>query len=61
MVDDAVRRLILQNVDAGTIRKQAATAGLRSLLLDGVRNVLEGRTTPEEVLRVAKDEEVVVA
>ena len=48
-------------MDAGTIRKQAANNGMRSLLVDGVRNVLEGRTTPEEVLRVAKDEEVVTA
>ncbi|MCB9649812.1 MAG: type II secretion system ATPase GspE [Deltaproteobacteria bacterium] len=59
-VDDEVRRLILQNVDAGTIKKYAVTQGMRSLLLDGVRKVLLGGTTPEEVLRVAKDEEVVV-
>ena len=61
LVDDPVRRLILQNVDAGTIRRQAASTGMQSLMLDGVRNVLEGHTTPEEVLRVAKEEEVVAA
>ena len=61
LIDDPVRRLILQNVDAGTIRKQATQNGMRSLLIDGVRNVLQGRTTPQEVLRVAKDEEVVAA
>ena len=60
LVDDAIRALILKNVDAGTIKKRAVSDGMRTLLMDGVRKVLQGRTTPEEVLRVAKDEEVVV-
>lgn len=61
MVDDEVRRLILKNVDAGTIKKHATqNSGMRTLLADGVRKVLAGQTTPEEILRVAKDEEVVV-
>ncbi|MEQ8278822.1 MAG: type II secretion system ATPase GspE [Deltaproteobacteria bacterium] len=60
MIDDDIRRLILKNVDAGTIKKQAVEHGMRTLLMDGVRKVLQGNTTPEEVLRVAKDEEVVV-
>ncbi len=61
MVDDEVRRLIIKNVDAGTIKKYATRkAGMKTLLQDGVRKVVEGKTTPEEVLRVAKDEEVVV-
>ncbi len=60
MVDDDVRRLILKNTDAGTIKRQAAVNGMQSLLQDGVRQVLMGKTTPEEILRVAKDEEVVI-
>lgn len=61
MVDDEVRRLIVKNVDAGTIKKYATQhSGMHTLLQDGVRKVLSGLTTPEEVLRVAKDEEVVV-
>ena len=61
MVDDEVRRLIVKNVDAGTIKKYATRqGGMKTLLQDGVRKVLSGLTTPEEVLRVAKDEEVVV-
>ncbi len=60
VIDDEVRRLILQNVDAGTIRKYAVGHGMSTLLGDGARKALNGGTTPEEVLRVAKDEEVVV-
>lgn len=60
-VDDEVRRLIIKNVDAGTIKKYATkNTPMRTLLQDGVRKVLAGTTTPEEILRVAKDEEVVV-
>ncbi|MGF1510237.1 MAG: type II secretion system ATPase GspE [Myxococcota bacterium] len=60
VIDDEVRRLILKNVDAGTIKRYATSHGMRSLLVDGARKVVAGVTTPEEVLRVAKDEEVVV-
>ena len=61
LVDDEVRRLIVKNVDAGTIKKYATQHGhMRTLLQDGVRKVVSGQTTPEEILRVAKDEEVVV-
>ena len=61
MVDDEVRRLILKNVDAGTIKRYATTkGGMKTLLVDGARKAVMGITTPEEVLRVAKDEEVVV-
>jgi general secretion pathway protein E len=59
-IDDEVRRLILKNVDAGTIKRYAVSSGMRTLLMDGARKALSGQTTPEEVLRVAKDEEVVV-
>ena len=60
VIDDEVRRLILKNVDAGTIKKYAVSQGMKTLLADGARKAIMGVTTPEEVLRVAKDEEVVV-
>jgi general secretion pathway protein E len=59
-IDDEIRALILKNVDAGTIRRAAAARGMKSLLNDGVRKVMAGHTTMEEVLRVAADEEDVV-
>ena len=59
-VDDDVRPLILRNADAGTIKRKAVENGMATLLGDGVRKVMAGKTTTEEILRVAKDEEVVV-
>ncbi len=58
LVNDEIRRLILKNVDAGTIRKAGTKAGMATLMQDGVEKVLLGSTTPEEILRVAKEEEV---
>ena len=55
-VDDGIRKLILQNVDSGSIKKVAVQNGMKTLLMDGIRNVFKDRTTLEEVLRVAKDE-----
>jgi general secretion pathway protein E len=60
LIDDDVRALILKNVDAGTIRKTATAHGMKSLLMDGVRRVMAGQTTMEEVLRVAADEDEVI-
>jgi general secretion pathway protein E len=39
---------------AGDLRALAVAAGMRTLREDGLRPVLEGRTTPEEVLRVTR-------
>ena len=60
LVDDDVRPLVLRNADAGTIKRKAVENGMTTLLADGVRKVMAGKTTTEEILRVAKDEEVVV-
>ncbi|MDQ3338180.1 MAG: type II secretion system ATPase GspE [Myxococcota bacterium] len=50
MISDAVRRLTLDKADAGTIRNAALEAGMVSLRFDGARKVVQGLTTPEEVL-----------
>ena len=54
-VDDPVRRLIMERANAGMLRRAAGQRGMRSLVQDGARKVLEGRTTAEEVLRVTQD------
>ena len=54
-IDDAVRELIMERANAGMLRSAAARRGMRSLVQDGARQVLEGRTTAEEVLRVTQD------
>jgi len=52
VVDEGIRALILRTSDASTIHRAAVDAGMRTLRDDGIRKVLEGITTVEEVLRV---------
>jgi type II secretion system protein E len=54
--NNEVRRLILRSASSDQIRDAAKRAGLRLLSEDGWRLVREGVTTPEEVLRVTKDQ-----
>jgi type IV pilus assembly protein PilB len=51
-VDDTIRGLIAQNVPDATIRHAAVEAGMRSIGEDGLRKVMNGQTTLEEVTRV---------
>lgn len=51
-----VRQMILKNCSSAEIRETARRHGLRTLSEDGWRLVREGITTPDEVMRVTKDE-----
>nr|ADD93370.1 general secretory pathway protein E [uncultured marine bacterium MedDCM-OCT-S01-C143] len=53
---DEVRQLVLQNVDAGTIKKQARKQGMRTMREDGARKVLAGITSSAELLRVTQED-----
>ena len=53
-----LRRMILKNASADELREAARRAGMRMLAEDGWRLVQSGITTPEEVLRVTKDQSV---
>ena len=53
-----IRRLILRNASSGEIGVAARKGGMRSLGDDGWRLVGLGVTTPEEVLRVTKDQSI---
>ena len=55
-VDDALRALIYAKAPAIRLRQQARRAGLRSMREDGVRKVLAGLTTIEEILAVTSTE-----
>ncbi len=55
-VTDAVKHLVMQSVDAGTIKKAALKEGLVTLRGDGLRKVLEGVTSLDEVIRVTQEE-----
>jgi len=50
-VDDEVRKLIYDKVPASVLRIRAREMGMRTLREDGIRKVLAGLTTPEEVIR----------
>jgi general secretion pathway protein E/type IV pilus assembly protein PilB len=59
-VTDEIRTLILAHASSRDIRKVAIKQGMSSLREDGWRLIGEGKTTPEEVLRMTKDEDVAV-
>ena len=50
-VTEPIRRLIVDNKPTVVIRDKARELGMRTLREDGVRCVLDGVTTPEEVLK----------
>jgi general secretion pathway protein E len=57
VLDDPVRDLIMQRANANMIKTTAVQRGMQTLLQNGARKVLEGRTTAEEVLRVTQESE----
>jgi type IV pilus assembly protein PilB len=51
IIDDDVRKLIYDKVPSSVLRTRAREMGMRTLREDGIRKVLAGLTTPEEVIR----------
>ena len=56
VVEDDVRALVQQGADAGTIKRKAIEHGMKTLRDDGIRNVLLGVTSLDEVMRVTQDD-----
>ena len=54
VMDENMKRLILRTSDANQINEEAVRNGMENLIQDGVRKVLQGITTIEEVLRVTR-------
>jgi type IV pilus assembly protein PilB len=54
LVSPTIREMVFENKPATDIRKVAITEGMSTLYVDGIRKVLTGYTTLEEVFRVAK-------
>jgi type IV pilus assembly protein PilB len=52
VVTDRVRELVVRRAPANEIREAARAEGFRTMRDDGIRKVLEGVTTIEEILRV---------
>ena len=51
VIDDEARKLIYDRVPSSVLRSRAREMGMRTLREDGVRKVLAGLTTAEEVVR----------
>jgi len=51
-----IREMILRDCSAGQLRDVARKKGMRTLSDDGWRLVQKGITSPDEVLRVTKDQ-----
>jgi type IV pilus assembly protein PilB len=51
VIDDEARKLIYDRVSSSVLRNRAREMGMRTLREDGVRKVLAGLTTAEEVIR----------
>src|SRR5262249_27671829 len=50
MIDDDVRHMVNQKASTVELRKRAREMGMRTLREDGIRKVLAGMTTAEEVI-----------
>jgi general secretion pathway protein E len=55
VIDDALKEAILTTSDSNKIKETAIAQGMISLRNDGMKKVLEGITTINEVLRVTQD------
>ena len=52
---DAIHALTMKKASAAEIRQQGIKDGMRTLFQAGWQKVLEGLTTPEEILRIVQD------
>jgi len=53
-VTEKIAGLVLEKADSGTIEKESISQGMITMKQDGYIKALEGITTLEEVIRVAK-------
>ncbi|MCK9554618.1 type II secretion system ATPase GspE [bacterium] len=54
IVNDEIRKMIYQKCTSGVIRQKAREVGMRTLREDGIRKVLGGITTLDEVFRITQ-------
>ncbi len=55
LIDDNMRRGILDGLDAASLHSKATAAGMHTLYEDGLRKVAAGITSLDELLRVTED------
>lgn len=56
ILDDAMHRVIMGGADATVLHNTARQQGMITLYEDGLRKVVQGVTSMEEVLRVTQDQ-----
>lgn len=56
LIDDEIRALITRSADAMIIKKAAMSKGMLTLREAGIKLILEGRTTVEEVLSITQED-----
>jgi len=56
LITDEIRSLILGKVDANRIKAKATSTGMLTLREEGIKKIVDGVTTTEEILRVTHDE-----
>ena len=59
VINEAMRRLIVQKRDGGELKQAAVGQGMETLRQDGWRRVAQGKTTIEEVVRVTQNDEII--
>lgn len=59
-VDAEIRELILRRASTDEIRKAACASGMRQMREDGLRRVLSGETSLEEILRVTASQDEIL-
>ncbi len=57
VMNKQIRDLAFNRATASEVKKAALANGMASLAMDGARKALQGITTPEEVMRMAKQDE----
>jgi type II secretory ATPase GspE/PulE/Tfp pilus assembly ATPase PilB-like protein len=58
VVNEPLKKLIMQKRDGGELKQCAIANGMETLRQDGWRRVAQGKTTIEEVVRVTQTDEV---
>ncbi|HEV3204492.1 MAG TPA: GspE/PulE family protein [Gemmataceae bacterium] len=54
VINDPIRELIRENPNLNAIKQEAVKSGMKYLQEDGLRQVIQGRTSIQELLRVCK-------
>ena len=56
LLDDEMHRVIMEGADATTLHITARRQGMITLYEDGLRKVVQGLTSLEEVMRITQDQ-----